>query len=244
MNSEKLKFFFGLLLIGLAGYIYLSNHHLEDQTNDNGEQAQAIDSQNQEVETNEVKEVYAPLPEGKVELAKKLEANSSEIQSAIVDSVTEQELLKTDFQKTIKANVKLPENLKYTQLDLEDGIGGLYGTDASGQNEFAMLGTEKSATLDQIVDYLNNSQGALPQVRNGDFPNRPVIRKITPPSGRGISSIQVIQGKKSSDRMLYAAIVERSDRKGTYVFVMKAPTSFFDTNEGMLDSMLESLQVK
>jgi len=247
MNSEKVKFLFGLLFIGVAVYIYFSGHQSNDQYADEVTPAQVQSDQDLNSDgqsQTELKDAYAPLPEGKVELAKKLEANTDELEASMKNEVFEQDKLKDEFQNTIKANINLPENLKYTQLDLEEGIGGLYGTDATGQNEFAMLGTEKPATLDQIVDYLNNAQGALPQVRNGDFPSQPVVRKVTPPSGKGISSIQIIQGKKSKDKMIFAAIVERSDRKGTYVFVMKAPNSFFDTNEGMLDSMLDSLQVK
>lgn len=243
MNSEKIKFVLGLGLMLFAGYLYLS---MKDQQDINEEEIYLTTVQEAEVveNVNQVKDVYAELPQGKVELAKKIESDESELEKSLQESRAQQEALRNEFLQEIHAEVNLPDNLKYTELDLEEGIGGIYGVDGSGKNEFAMIGSEKKATVEQIVDYLNTSQGALPHVRNGDFSTKPVVKKIPAPSGKGISSIQVIQGKKSNDRMLYAAVIERSDKKGIYVFVMKAPTSFFETNEGFLDSMLDSLQVK
>ncbi|GAB4417682.1 MAG: hypothetical protein OHK0056_26730 [Bacteriovoracaceae bacterium] len=204
---------------------------------------------NQAIETEEhnknleIKEYFPPVSEGKVEIAKKIPSSKAQ-ESEVEKFQKEQELIKIDFQRKIMAKINLPGHMKYNVLDLEEGVEGIHGISPRGEEELSVLAAAKSVKVEEVVDYLEKSTSAFPQLRNGDFNKNSPTFKIAPPPGKGISNITIINGKKYGNQEVYAALVERSDKKGTYLFVMKASSKFFNENEGFLDKMLADFEAK
>ncbi len=176
-----------------------------------------------------------------VVLAKKLKAAPTVEDPTAIEGQKQKELI-GNFQDETKTKIKLPENLNYIKLDLEQGITGIYGSDRKGKRQFSMMATRKPLSVNQLVQYLDSESGSLPHVRKGDFKLKSPTRNVPPPPGRGIASVQVISGASDKDRQVFAALVKRTDSKGSYLFIMKESKTFFKNNEGFLDALLNSFE--
>ena len=77
---------------------------------------------------------------------------------------------------------------------------------------------------------------------NYDFKVSGEIKKVAGPKSSGISTISIIPGGKNQGNPVFAAYLERADKKGSYVFVMEASPSQFEQYEGDFDIMTDSLK--
>ncbi len=153
----------------------------------------------------------------------------------------QQELLK-NFKQQIFLDINLPSDMKYDQLDLDEGVAAMQGT--SPNKKMVILAARRTATPQTIASYLQDQKNKIPVLQNHDFKISGDIKIVPAPKGSGISKITVIPGGEKNGQMIYAAHIERSDKKGSYVFVMEASPSYFDSREGDLDNMLDSLKIK
>ena len=155
----------------------------------------------------------------------------------------QQKKLLREVQILMRMKIKLFEDLHYNPLDLEEGMAGVYGSDLLKKREFSVMGIEKRVDIKQVLTYLNGEgHKILPHVEAGDFNSR-AMRRVPVPEGKQLSSIQVLEGKTRKGRQVFAALVQRSDYQGSYLFIMKESPDFFNNNEGLLDRLLNSIEV-
>lgn len=184
-----------------------------------------------------------PVVKGEAVLAKKL-PSAQPVEADVEKEKVEQEKMKNEFLEKVKVNMNFPEHLNYSVLDLEQGIEAIQGTSLRGEEALTIAATARIISLKDVLEYLSNPEKAFPQVRPGDFNPGSPVQKIMPPQGKGISSIQIISGKKGGTDEVYAAYIERTDRKGSYLFIMKAPKKTFAENEGYLDQIMNNFEAK
>jgi hypothetical protein len=146
-----------------------------------------------------------------------------------------------DFKSLAQIKMKLPKNLSFMPLDVDDGIAALRGTGTGAIKDMTILASKKRVDTQQVVTYLNAGDTGVPVAKNGGFKLNTQI-KIKAPSGSGIRNITVIDNR--IDPGLKAAFVTRSDGQGNYLFLIKADSSFFNSNEGFLEQILGSMKTQ
>ena len=149
-----------------------------------------------------------------------------------------QKQIRSDIKETLKAEFEMPENLNYSKLDLEEGVAGVVGVGTGDIKTFAALGTNLKVNDKMVIEFLNNSKGALPLSTGTSFKNKPSMQ-INAPGHTGIGKVKIFESNYDGTK---AALLERRDGKGSYMIIMDANSGFFNTNEGYLERMLDNFK--
>jgi hypothetical protein len=157
------------------------------------------------------------------------------------DRLLAQKKLIKDFKNQIKLEIKLPQNMIFTPMDMEDEIAGIYGSSLSGDKDFVIMATPKAVNVSQVVEYLNDSRNAFPLLQNHKLLPDKII-EIPAPQSSGLNNLKIIPSSSYKGQSAYAALALRKDGKGTYLFLLEAPSMYFDQNEDGLELMLESIK--
>jgi hypothetical protein len=151
-----------------------------------------------------------------------------------------QEKIKNEFKSKLKAEFDMPENLEYTEMDLEEGVAGIFGVGRGDLKSYTALGTNRKINDDIVTDYLNDSGNALPFGGKVKFRKKP-IKQMTAPGHTGIGRVKVFESNNPGTK---AALLERRDGKGSYMIIMEANSGYFNNNEGYLEKMLDNFKAK
>ena len=141
-----------------------------------------------------------------------------------------QQQVRNEFQELIRLQVTLPNDFYYVNLDIDDKVAVLYGN--QGSKELAVLATDSTASMDQVVSFLNDYKNAIPVLGGADFKITGDPQSISLPADSGLSNGRVIPGPVTKNSQLVGAYLERSDRKGSYFFIMRAEPEFFEHHDG------------
>lgn len=193
-----------------------------------------------------VPEVAAPaetIPTAAPEVAQPVETVAKETPAPYIDPlITQQEELLKNFKQQIFLDINLPADMKFDELDLDEGVAAMQGTSPS--KKMVILAARRTATPQTIVSFLQEQKNRIPVLQNHDFKISGEVKTVPVPKNSGISKITVIPGGERNGQLIYAAHIERSDKKGSYVFVMEASPGYFEKHDGDLDNMLDSLKIK
>jgi len=160
-----------------------------------------------------------------------------------VDNVLKEKADKLQaFKDLLKIEVELPKGMDFIELDLEGGVAAMEGQ-APGR-KMLIMGAARTATPELIASYLREQKASIPMLSKYDFKISGDLQNVTPPKNSGISKITVIPGGSNNGNPVFAAYVERSDKKGSYVFVMEASPGQFSQYEGDFDIMTDSFKTK
>ncbi len=151
-----------------------------------------------------------------------------------------QKIIRQEFKNLIKADFEMPENLDYVNMDLDEGIAGVFGTGRGDILGFTALAKEGSISTKMAVGYLNDSSSGLPFSGKVQFSEK-AIMKINNPPGTNIREVLVYE---SSNPSFKAALLKRSDNKGTYLMILEADPLLYSNNEGYLDKLLLNFKAK
>lgn len=166
-----------------------------------------------------------------------------ETEPIFVDNVLKAEQEKiSQFKDLIHLQFDLPSGMSPIQLDLDHDVAGLQADDS--QRKILILATAKSVSPDEIATFLRDQKSQIPMLNNFEFQISGKIRQISPPVSSGISTISILPGGVNGKNPVYAAYLERADKKGSYLFVMEANSSQFDQHEGDFDIMMKSLKTR
>lgn len=183
-----------------------------------------------------------PVIKGSDTLTKKY-LDSVGFQKSKFDYLIEQDAMKKRFKKKVKIHIDLPPHLDYIELDMEDSVAAIYGSNSASEQEFAMLATDKKVNVEDVMQYLKDSADALPLIKSHTFqPDK--MATVKAPESTGLGNLKIIPSSESDGKGAFAAIAERKDGKGTYLFLMEAPSPYFDQNEEGLELMLKSIKTK
>ena len=230
-----------LLLAGGAGAYFLLGQDSSDTTekkNDiqrlkgNPSQKPALNSNSPYTEDGELKDPQK-APKQKIVINKAPPAKTD------FQKVREQQQkLKAEVQTKLKANFDMPENLNYTEMDLEEGVAGVHGVGKGDLKSYTALGTNLKINDDMVTDYLNDSSNALPFAGKVKFQKKPV-KQMMAPGHTGIGKVKIFESNNSGTK---AALLERRDGKGSYMIIMEANSGYFNSNEGYLEKMLDNFK--
>lgn len=157
----------------------------------------------------------------------------------------EQKKLIETFKSDIRLQVNLPEDLHYYPLDLEDDVEGLHGVQGgSGDQKLTLLAARATGSPETIVNFLNLSKDSIPLIKENGFKINGEIQRLPPPKDSGIRAVTIIPGGEKSGRTTIAVHLERSDKLGSYLFIIEASPSYIDYNDDKFEAMLNSVKAK
>lgn len=251
-SSNKLSTLLVVMLgLGIFGYKYLTKE-ANDGTNSPQIQTRSTSPKKQlsqddgEIKSTPEKKVPTDSPfdeNGNLKNPIKEEKPIQEVAKVpkkYIDPLKKEQKEKLEkFQADISAEFKLPEELSYVNLDLDNGIEAIQGTGRGQIKKFSVLARKGVANVKQVAGYLNESDNGL--ALGGVKFTSSGAQKLSAPSSSGIKEVVVLSTNKAGVK---AAILTRADNQGTYVFIMDANTSFYESNEGFLDEMLSSFKSK
>lgn len=156
----------------------------------------------------------------------------------------EQKRIITSYQSLTRLEVDLPQNMVFREIDTDDEVAILYGSEIIGEGEMAIVASKRTAGPEAIADFLNQNKGSFPMLKTSGFKITGEIRTLSAPEETGIGKITLIPGGKKNGKEVWAAHLQRKDNGGSYLFIMEDRSSVFSNNEGRFDSMLDSLKTK
>lgn len=198
-------------------------------------------------ETDKVPTTVSPSPDKEVTNEELTKTEVKEVEEPIdnfKELVKRQNLLKREFLSSVKANIELPDDMNYTNIDADEGIGIIYGRSKVGDREFAMLATTKKVNMKLATQYLNENPEMLPLLKDLKITKNLKTKSIKAPRGSGLKSVSYTKLGQKDGKTVYGVLTTRSDNRGSYMFLMKADKNFYENNEGYLDKMLSSLKAK
>lgn len=237
MSIDKSKY--GLVLLAVVVGIILY------QTRETGPLQEIVESEN--IPQKRDRKAARPVADHSTETKYNAQEDSSQDTEAPVLSNEEikqqvadqQKTLQEEFLKLIKLEMKLPDNMHFEKMDLDDFATGIYGVSSIEQKQFAIIAANKTATTNEVVGYLNELKNSLPMLGNRPFViSEDEIQKIEAPGDSGLNQFIILPAGQVGTSELYAAYVERKDKKGSYLFLMSAPAAVFHQNEGALDDLM------
>lgn len=153
-----------------------------------------------------------------------------------------QQLLIKNFKDKVKLDVYLPEDMKFDEIELDAEVAAISG--ASPDKNMAVFAARTSASPKVVEAFLQEQKARIPMLVKYDFKISGQLQKIPPPKNSGISKITVIPGGENNGSLVYAALIERSDKKGSYLMLMEGSPAYFSNSDGDMDKMLSSLMAK
>ena len=106
------------------------------------------------------------------------------------------------------------------------------------------MAAARQASPQTIAAFLQDQKARIPLLNNQDFKISGELKVVSGPKNSGISKITIIPGGEMNGSMVFAAYLERNDKKGSYVFVMEGSPSYFKNHEGDMEYMMSSLLAK
>ncbi len=237
MNKREIKYIVVATLVGILGFILLDQLFFSTEDVDEFPLPPAVST------------VPLPKPKANAEApAGAPEATTPTTPAApgahLSPRERQQEKLLHEFKLKIRLDFQVPRQLGYAELDLDDQVAVLFGREASGgkERDIALLAIAKIPTVPEIISFLNEHKALLPLMMNRSFGADAKVLSFPVSRQSGLTNLRVIPGPVVSDYKIYAALAERIDKRGAYLFMLRAPASYYEKNDGELDNMLASLR--
>jgi hypothetical protein len=247
-NSDSNKFLLPLVFIVALAFIWKRGFFSTDKPKKAKQINTIVDEAEPTPWETEAPTAEAP-PKGVVDSIeeKDEEVKVTEVKEPInhfKESIKRQEVIKNTFLNNVKADIELPEDMDYLNIDADEGIGVIYGKSKVGDREFAMLATRKRVNMNLETKYLRENSDMLHLLRNLKISTKLSTKNIKAPRGSGLKSVSYTKLGQTGGKTVYSVLTSRSDNRGSYMFLMKADESFYKDNDGYLNKLLSSLKAK
>lgn len=156
--------------------------------------------------------------------------------------VTQQEELLKNFKNRIRLEIALPSDMKFDELDLDADVAAMQGN--SPDKKLAILAAPTIASPQTVQSFLQENKSRIPLLGTYDFKISGEVKSVPAPKNSGLSKILVIPGGEKNGSLIFAALIERSDKKGSYLLIMEGSPTYFEKYEGDLDIMMSSLSAR
>lgn len=150
---------------------------------------------------------------------------------------------KNRFESLAHINLKWPQDLNYLEIDLDDNMLVVYGYNHESNTGLTAAARPKTTSMEEVMLYLKTEKDDIPnldgrKIQNYSNPVNIPFANMKP----GIESIEVMQADLDDGSKANFGIINRKDKKGSYIFVYTAPQSQLE-NDGYFDAIFDSMQV-
>lgn len=146
------------------------------------------------------------------------------------------------FSKVAHLKIKLPESLKYVQTDIEDDMASIYGYNHVTKEELTALARPSLTSTEEIQQYLKYDKDAIPNLNGHEVTNLSKPQNVPGSARRGFSGVQVMNATMDNGHIAHVAVANRSDKKGSYIFVFTAPAGTIENNDGYVEKIYRSIK--
>jgi hypothetical protein len=158
--------------------------------------------------------------------------------------VAESIRVQTEFQKIAQANIPLPEDLIYRDLEIDDKMASVYGFNSATKVGLSMLAYPKEATPKEAIDFFRESASLFPNTAEERIVNVNEPREMPAAPGSGIRGATWWSGETQAGTKLHIVLIRRSDGMGSYMMVMTGPPAYFDNNEDRFEQMFNRFKTQ
>lgn len=153
-------------------------------------------------------------------------------------------IAKRRFKKTARVSLSWPQDLSYTEVDGEDGVKTIHGYNPQTGVSLDALARPRPTDLSEIKKYVTQNDLYIPGLNGQKVRGLHKVNGLEEiPKKPGIGSIELLQGStKSGDKVVFA-LINREDKKGSYLFVYTGPQKQFDQNDGYFEKLYQDLKV-
>ncbi len=153
------------------------------------------------------------------------------------------QISKRRFNKQTFLKVPLPGHLNYIDVDIEDGVKTIYGYNSHSKEALTAAARPGPTTIEEVRQYMKEESDAIPNLNGKKLSNFSEPQSIPGASRKkGISQIDVMSADTDDGQKVHFALVNRKDKKGSYVFVYTAPPGRLDSNDGYLDKIFSQIE--
>lgn len=145
-----------------------------------------------------------------------------------------------DFKNFVELDFTLPKDFAFFNLGLEKFEGIASFNETSG---ILIIAARDRISTGNVIQYLQTYKSEISFLNNHHFKISGETKNLPIMANSGISKISLIPGGSSNDIFFYAAIVERADGRGTYLFLYKTKMPF-EKIQPEIDNFVGSLRTK
>lgn len=150
-----------------------------------------------------------------------------------------------NFQKDAFIDFNAPSSMKFVEvdMDLDNDIATLYGTDHATKTSVALLARRGTAEPDQVKPFLVANDGSIPNLPLS------VVQQMGAPTrgqaspGSGLSDPYVWEIQQGATTYVIS-LMPRADSQGVYLGFVKGPTATFEAAEGYYDGIFNQIKVR
>ncbi len=219
-SQKNMAILLGLLGLGLAYFLFVGDEETDftaptERTITLKKRPRPVKIENPSneskpdagVKPNEVSEVVSVKPQEALPEIKKRKSP---------------EVVLQEFKNLVELDFSPPSNIKFHNLELDqvEGIGS-----HAGDEGIAVIAAPFKASIDQAIKYIRDDRNDFMFLNGQDFSKLGEPKSIPAPENSGISRITLIPGGETNGKSNYAALAERADGRGTYLFILKTSDS-------------------
>jgi hypothetical protein len=150
------------------------------------------------------------------------------------------EVVLQEFKDLVELDFSPPSDIKFYNLELDQFEGIASHT---GEEGVAVIAAPLKATVDQAIKYIKDDRSDFIFLNGQDFSKLGEPKSIPAPENSGISKITLIPGGEANGKSSYAALAERVDGRGSYLFILKT-TDSSDNVLPQINQFLGTLKTK
>lgn len=156
----------------------------------------------------------------------------------------EQKKIVEDFRNTVRLKAPFPNHLQYVSVDTDsDQYAAIYGVSLDGKTELGVVATYGDKSVKEMVEYLQKESASYPMLNQFSLDaNQAFELPVKPSPASGLKAFTAVPSKGPDGSSMYAVVAPRADGKGTYVFMMAAPSSEFNENEEGINFLLKNIR--
>lgn len=146
------------------------------------------------------------------------------------------------FEQNARMSVRLPEDLNFVPLDLEESMASIYGSNPHTNIAMAVVAAPMDATPSQAAQYVAENLGTFPNTRGHSIRNWSAPQNLSVSPQSGLKSATLLSTQMENGEALHLVLLNRSDGKGTYFFLASGKGGYFSDNEDRFDEALRSFK--
>ncbi len=146
------------------------------------------------------------------------------------------------FEQNARMSVRLPEDLNFVPLDLEESMASIYGSNPHTNVAMAVVAAPMDATPSQAAQYVAQNLGTFPNTRGHSIRNWSAPQSLLVSPESGLKRATLLSTQMENGEALYLVLLNRSDGRGTYFFLASGKDGYFSDNEDRFDEALRSFK--
>ncbi len=148
------------------------------------------------------------------------------------------------FSTAAKIQFQAPVKMNFRNLDLQDdALVGTYGTSGDLKTGLAVVASELRPTDQMVGSFLRESAAEIPSLSKKDISWSEEPKSFPAPKFSGLLDAKVWVGEDTRGNSYAAAMLPRSDGRGSYLFIYNSPGKQMFENDDYFEKLFSEIKV-